>query len=396
MAIAAVPAYLGSKFDDASPGMRFGMYLKFWGAESQIRPGAWATIATPCATDKKNAQNKSDSVKDACKLGAADKQAMKAWLERQRLLADPLLASDRLLLLQAQAVAPFATGLGNEHPSENGFAFLWPYGLPYLPGSGVKGALRAAALELGWPDEERIALFGNDPPRNGDESKALRGALSLWDVLPQIAGDALSVDVMTPHQSHYHQRKAVLGSSNPHDSGQPNPIAFLTVPPGSEFAFHVVCDPARLTEPLRSCWRTRVEAAFAHAFAWLGFGAKTAVGYGAMRRDVSAEARVLEEARQRDRERALATLSPGLRAVREFEAQMADRAQAIAGRKTAVGQPEYQSAKKLADAAKAAGWAADERAAAAAAIELWGPRVINLDAKDLRKRLGLAALRGQG
>jgi CRISPR-associated protein Cmr6 len=29
-------------------------------------------------------------------------------------------------------------------------------------------------------------------------------------------------------------------------------------------------------------WKTLLEAAFKHAFTWLGFGAKTAVGYGAM------------------------------------------------------------------------------------------------------------------
>jgi len=30
------------------------------------------------------------------------------------------------------------------------------------------------------------------------------------------------------------------------------------------------------------CWKPLVQAAFMHAFDWLGFGAKTAVGYGAM------------------------------------------------------------------------------------------------------------------
>ena len=35
-----------------------------------------------------------------------------------------------------------------EHPLENGFAFLQPYGLPYLAGSGVKGVLRQTARLL--------------------------------------------------------------------------------------------------------------------------------------------------------------------------------------------------------------------------------------------------------
>jgi CRISPR-associated protein Cmr6 len=87
---------------------------------------------------------------------------------------------------------------------------------------------------------------------------------------------------MTAHQGHYFQR-----GETPHDSGSPNPINFLTVPPKSKFAFHVLCDGAylrRLATPLAEGgrWQQLVEAAFGHAFQWLGFGAKTAVGYGAL------------------------------------------------------------------------------------------------------------------
>src|SRR5438445_3538425 len=85
---------------------------------------------------------------------------------------------------------------------------------------------------------------------------------------------------MTPHQTHYYQ-----GGEWPHESGQPNPIAFLTVPPGSRFTFHITCDRARLNKIApnlgeRELWKQLLERAFEHAFAWLGFGAKTAVGYG--------------------------------------------------------------------------------------------------------------------
>jgi CRISPR-associated protein Cmr6 len=228
--------------------------------------------------------------------------------------------------------------LGNEHPLENGFAFLWPYGLPYLPGSGVKGVVRRAAEELadgmwgdkkGWSKDavyplmrrksngelEEVkddrgkpiqlsvldVLFGREPPLG--DSNAVRGALSFWDVIPRIEGDSLLVEVMTPHQSHYYQQKNERksgASDTPHDSGQPTPIFFLTVPPGSQFTFHVVCDAAHLERLTKNKldgapdlaaeeegeprWRKLLKAAFEHAFEWLGFGAKTAVGYGAMTR----------------------------------------------------------------------------------------------------------------
>jgi CRISPR-associated protein Cmr6 len=124
-------------------------------------------------------------------------------------------------------------------------------------------------------------LFGRET--DSGDAEHLRGVLSFWDVVPQITGGKLHVEVMTPHQAHYYQH-----GQSPHDSGQPNPILFLTVPPGSKFEFHVVCDlPAlrRLAAPLAEAgrWKELLQAAFEHAFTWLGFGAKTAVGYGAMR-----------------------------------------------------------------------------------------------------------------
>jgi CRISPR-associated protein Cmr6 len=287
MPIAAVPAYLPDKLlADASPGLRFGMYLSLWDVKLEIRPEA-----------KRSALN------GACRFTPSDRQSMQALAQRQHALADPLVKSGALVVLEADAVAPFTTGLGNEHPLENGFAFLNPYGLPYLPGSGVKGVVRQAARELasgewgdtnGWNLDEsyllRIGkeeitlslldvLFGRETPSS--ESGHVRGALSFWDVIPQIEGERLAVEVMTPHQGHYYQQ-----GGTPHDSGSPTPINFLTVPPKSRFTFHVLCDRGRLRRLAPSLaegehWKGLVEAAFQHAFQWLGFGAKTSVGYGA-------------------------------------------------------------------------------------------------------------------
>lgn len=381
MPIAAVPAYLGRDFKDASPGLRFGMYLPIWTerpdqeadvrkrAEARSREGAEvadmlqrqgmeATIrnlqsrqqkALPGLWDKNDFAAK-QAWKQVTAVSPRDKALSAALLTRQRHLAG--VAGDAAVVcLEALAIAPFTTGLGNEHPLENGFAFLNPYGLPYLPGSGVKGVLRQAARELAsgeWGDtsdwskdrdfklrlnNENIpfstldALFGlqsEDP-----QAQQLRGALTFWDVIPQIKGDNLAVDIMTSHQSHYYQQKA-----GPHDSGQPNPITFLTIPPGSGFAFHVQCDLDHLRRlapelAVDERWKTMLTAAFEHAFQWLGFGAKTAVGYGAMQTDPAAAARheaarreAEEEAQKRAaaaaREAELAQLSPLDREIREF------------------------------------------------------------------------------
>ena len=362
MPIAAVPAYLGHDFNDASPGMRFGMYLSIWtdrpDQEAQVKKraeakskegqevaemlsthGMDATIAALRNRERnrlpslweKNDHDSRKAWNAIKKLSQADKALMQALAKRQETLG----GKARGFSLEAKATAPFVTGLGNEHPLENGFSFLWPYGLPYLPGSGVKGVVRRAAQELaeglwgdtrGWSlepgyeievksgkERTRIqlsvldVLFGREPP-SGD-SNAVRGALSFWDVIPLIAGDSLMVEVMTPHQSHYYQQKTERKSGNsttPHDSGQPKPICFLTVPPGSQFTFHVACDTAHLARltahkldgapdllaPVNGRPRCQhlLEAAFEHAFEWLGFGAKTALGYGAMTKKPDEEA----------------------------------------------------------------------------------------------------------
>lgn len=367
MPIAAVPSYLGQDFSSASPGLRFGMYLPLWGINRRTGELLWSTADIDYAVRGQareeraiKVENKTTALQQACKLTAHDKATMAALAQRQSALAG---ASPHLLALDAVATAPFTTGLGNEYPLENGFAFLSPYGLPYLPGSGIKGVVRQAARELAsgdWGDEGDTQGWSNAPihllPRKGQadieltmldvlfgretedgSSDHVRGALSFWDALPQIPGDHLAVDIMAPHQSHYYQPggrdQKNSGSTNPHDSGSPIVINFLTLPPGTRFAFHVQCDMARLqalapdmAENKR--WQTLLTAAFAHAFEWLGFGAKTAVGYGAMQVDASALKRRAQEAAdqkaqeerkeaERQRQAALQTMSPVDRAIAE-------------------------------------------------------------------------------
>ena len=313
MAIAAVPAYLAGKdFKDASPGLRFGMYLPLWNDAFELLK-----------------DQKTEALKKATTLTPEHKKTMATLAQRQALAAQTML---HVLTLDAVATAPFTTGLGNEHPLENGFAFLNPYGLPYLPGSGIKGVLRQAARELAsgeWGDahgwvkgeihslerkgEKSISLtmldvlFGRET-QDGDKD-LVRGALSFWDAIPQIHGNSLAVDIMTPHQSHYYQQKQDRKSGDsvsPHDSGQPTPIPFLTLPPKTQFTFHVVCDIQHLERLAPNLahgqrWQALLTAAFEHAFAWLGFGAKTAVGYGAMESDAQRRSRDEEVAQQQQR-----------------------------------------------------------------------------------------------
>lgn len=365
MSIAAVPQYLGTNFKEASIGLKFGLYLKIWTNEEDQRnilrerakrksPEAErirnliSRFGEEGAIEQLNKENSriipllwskkapllEKDWNEIKSLSPEDCRLIKSLITRQKALAS-LKANNELLKISAICISPFTTGLGNEHPLENGFAFLWPYGLPYLAGSGVKGVLRKAAEELasrqwgdsrGWSTEKAYSitvgkenielsmldvLFGLESGDGGKEH--VRGVLSFWDVIPDmpdIGGQkALMLEIMTPHQSHYYmqqdkdykQQDSEIGCIPPHESGKPNPIIYLTVPPGSRFEFHVLCERSRLLrltknkiketidlnaeENGKPIWQILLELAFEHAFQWLGFGAKTSIGYGAMQRD---------------------------------------------------------------------------------------------------------------
>ena len=344
MARAAVPNYVGLDFDTCPPGHRFNLYFKVWpdNFKEDLHKDQLKALKTP-------------AVREA--LSCVSSNALLAGLrDRQKSLATS--SSDtNTLVIDAKSTSPFATGLGLEHPVENGFAFLTPYGMPYLAGSGVKGVARHAATELrnlgtdGF-DDAIYYLFGPDPDSDED---AQRGALSFWDVFPVPANERLAVEVMTPHSSHYLQ-----DGRAPHDAGKPNPIPFLAVPAGSEFRFIVTCEPSLLPAALRPRWKPLLMAILQHAFDWLGFGAKTAVGYGALSEDPAAKQRreaeadairkqAADAAAQAEREEILKALSPAQREIREFlDARMDHNMPEIAALTSALKQGKWSGDMKVA------------------------------------------------
>ncbi len=313
MVTAAVPGYVSNaagNFANCPPGHRFNLYFPIW------REGDWQL-------DK---NGKLAALRQCTMLGSAA-EPLRALRQRQQSLAEAL-PQAHCFVMEARSTAPFATGLGLEHPVENGFAFLTPYGLPYLAGSGVKGVLRSAAQELEKMGDEDITiavietLFGTENDHN-----ARRGALTCWDVFPSPVKDKelLVVEIMTPHFTDYFQNKGT-----PHDAGKPNPIPFLAVAAGSEFRFVVICEPVLLNHSVpMDQWQNLLSKIMSRAFDWLGFGAKTSVGYGAMEEDPIAKKRrhdarkaAQETARKdqekREREEANSRLSPAMRAAQEF------------------------------------------------------------------------------
>ena len=347
MPIAAVPKYLAEKnaLTHASPGMQFTQYLAIWttrkdqertvqqrarGGSREARvvadylnsTGMDATIDMLTRADRNPLEKlwfRQKSVNKATiYINQSDMDLMKGW--RSRLNAQALKETYNLLF-PAVSTAPFVTGLGNEHPLENGFSFLWPYGLPYLPGSGVKGVIRQAFRELNIDKDTTTALLGLESERGGQDHQ--KGALIFHDVVPEIGGGRLKVEIMNPHFNDYYQKGLA-----PHENGNPVPIYFLTVPEGSHFDFLVSCDEAfleRIAPELladqdgQSRWQVILQQAFEYAFDWLGFGAKTRVGYGAMQVDEKAVADLEYEKQEAKKVAQLAQLSDEQRLMVELK-----------------------------------------------------------------------------
>ncbi len=161
----------------------------------------------------------------------------------------------------------FVTGLGREHPVENGFAWHQTLGVPYLPGTSVKGMVRAWARDwLENADSTTLARI------LGPEGAGRIGSVLFLDALPTDPA-RLEADVMTPHYAPYYS-----DGEAPGDWFDPVPVPFLAVAARQEFQF--VIAPRRPSHEQDKADAETARCWLRKALQWIGAGAKTAAGYG--------------------------------------------------------------------------------------------------------------------
>lgn len=177
----------------------------------------------------------------------------------------------------------FVTGLGEAHPIETGFAWHPSLGVPYLPGSGVKGVLKTWLKTAGPELVELAAELGNagavatraDLPSKDEVERLFGGdgvgAIDFLPLLP-VAPVQLRADLVNPHHAPYQRGK----EDWPADWQNPVPSFFLAVAPSALWQLGIV--PRQGFAEAGDI--DRVVAWLIQAADWLGFGAKTAVGYG--------------------------------------------------------------------------------------------------------------------
>ena len=166
-------------------------------------------------------------------------------------------------------------GLGTSSVLETGISLLSPYGVPYLPGSALKGLAAHYGSQV-WGGEDAAFAKGGEAFRIlfGDTEDA--GFIVFHDawMMPESLNDGLVLDVMTPHHGDYYKRPEKFA---PTDFDDPNPVHFLSVT--GDFLVTVSCMDRSVQG---EGWESLALDVLKSALESWGIGGKTNAGYGRM------------------------------------------------------------------------------------------------------------------
>jgi CRISPR-associated protein Cmr6 len=198
-------------------------------------------------------------------LGA---ETLQAQTEDYHAVAQPFAVQGRMVV-----------GLGADAPLENSITLHHTYGVPYIPGSALKGLAASYAY-----NHLATSAWRGDPSRKADRTdnssdfyKTLFGStdeagfITFFDAL-YIPGSAegdrpLRLDVLTVHHQEYYQ-----GNAPPADWDSPIPVPFLS----AVGSYLIVLAGPKL-------WVAVALNLLTLALIDVGIGAKTSSGYGRMR-----------------------------------------------------------------------------------------------------------------
>jgi CRISPR-associated protein Cmr6 len=210
-------------------------------------------------------------------------------------------------------------GLGAGHILETSLTLHHIFGIPYIPGSALKGVVRMVnfwkivdessknsdkeiqGLQEQLYDKEISNSDSNDILKHkllfGTQN--FKGLLVFLDAYPEVQNkqQIFELDVMTPHYQGYYTKNQVPG-----DWENPNPIPFLTVKKGITFCFNVLFDkfraeriltlkddefPNNAKDIVREWFNDNLSKISDNVKDWIkdalkkfGVGAKTRLGYG--------------------------------------------------------------------------------------------------------------------
>ena len=243
-------------------GLRYEKYGAFW-KRQEGKPLEWSLKADKAPSPKL------DWVTDVTGTGYATPQTNDLLAEHHERMC-MLCPQQNALSLCFKTIERMVTGLGQDHPVENGFLWHPTLGVPYIPGSSIKGMLKSWLIT--WQGSGHLRCWF-EKQLAGTQATGV-GNLIFFDALP-CEVPRLEADVITPHYAPYYQDQDHI--TPPADWHSPTPTPFLTVAKGQVFLFSVARRGSEIMPPDE---KSAIEAALCHALATIGIGAKTAVGYG--------------------------------------------------------------------------------------------------------------------
>jgi CRISPR-associated protein Cmr6 len=192
------------------------------------------------------------------------------------------LASYGAKLQRASVKGRMIVGLGSESVLETSICLHRTYGVPYIPGSALKGlAANYARLYLGADWQQKDGKYYKVVFGNTDDA----GYITFFDAFyipgtghtahdTQQKRKALYPDVITVHHQKYYQGQA----TPPADRDSPNPIPFLS----ATGTYLLALAAPDLDLQVSDVWLSATFKMLEYALGTLGIGAKTSSGYGRM------------------------------------------------------------------------------------------------------------------
>jgi CRISPR-associated protein Cmr6 len=217
--------------------------------------------------DRDDTGSRRDLIEEVCALPIPT--AYRSYFERwQMMLTDEYGAQTR----RAQVKGRMIVGLGSESVLETSISLNRTYGVPYIPGSALKGlAANYARLRLGedWQKGGKYykIVFGDT-----DDAGYITFFDSLYIPDTGHEGKALYPDVITVHHQRYYQDT----NDAPTDRDNPNPVPFLS----ATGTYLIALAAPDLQQP--EGWISVTFKILEDALKTLGIGAKTSSGYGRM------------------------------------------------------------------------------------------------------------------
>lgn len=219
--------------------------------------------------DDNDKEVKTQHIESICKIPASAfyRHAYERWrdavADTQRFHAQILTLETRLFI-----------GLTGGGLLETGCAVSHSYGMPYIPGSSIKGVVNAQVRRSLFAKHYADAcneIFGAEPSQ--EHPDGLAGLLSFYDAwwVPDSAGKPFVEEVVTTHHLDYYGNEGAVPAS---DLDSPVPNAQIAV----QGQFLLVIEGP-------SDWLKLAAQMLRDALTTQGLGAKTRSGYGVFRYD---------------------------------------------------------------------------------------------------------------